>query len=86
MDEKYDPRNLFIKGFNYDKWYKICKEECESRLEETIAERVKADDEDLSNMPLLECDAEKIKLEPEETIAGRVKLNLRKRKKMKEKD
>ena len=54
MDEKYDPSNLFIKGLKYDNWYKIYKEESKSQAEETIAERVKADDEDLSNMPPLE--------------------------------
>ena len=80
IDEKYDPSNLFIKSFKYDKWYKICKEESKSQLEETIAKRVKADDEDLSNMSPLEDDEEKVKLEPEETIAERVKLNPRERK------
>ena len=37
MDEKYDPSNLFIKGLNNNKWYKIYKEESKSQSEETIA-------------------------------------------------
>ena len=36
---------------------------------------MKADDQDLSNMPPLEGDEEEVKLEPEKTIAKRVKLN-----------
>ena len=68
----------FLKVLNV--WYKIYKEESKSQLEETTAERVKADDEDLSNMPPLENDEEEVKLKPEETIAKRVKLNPWKRK------
>ena len=68
----------FLKVLNI--WYKIYKEEIKSQPEETTAERVKADDEDLSNMPPLENDEEEVKLKPEETIAKRVKLNPWKRK------
>ena len=68
----------FLKVLNV--WYKIYKEESKSQLEETTAERVKADDEDLSNMPPWENDEEEVKLKPEETIAKRVKLNPWKRK------
>ena len=79
MDERYDPRNLFIKGIKYDKWYEIYKEENKSQPEETLAERIKADDKDLPNMPPVECD-EDVKLELDKTSAERVKLNPRKRK------
>ena len=68
----------FLKVLNV--WYKIYKEESKSQLEETTAERVKADDEDLSNMSPQENDEEEVKLKPEETIAKRVKLNPWKRK------
>ena len=61
MDKKYDPSNLSIKGYKYDKWYKKDEEKRKTKLEETIAERVKlrkqkADDKDLSDMPPLEVD------------------------------
>ena len=69
MDKKYDPKNLFIKGIKFDKWYKIYKEEMKSQPKETIAERVKINDEDLSNMPPLERDEKEVKFDPEETIA-----------------
>ena len=63
IDENYDPSNLFLEGFEYDKWHKIYKEETKSQSEGTIAERVKlrrqkADDDDLSDMPPLESDKE----------------------------
>ena len=75
IDKNYDPTNLFLKGLKQDKWYKIHKERKKSQPEETIAERIKADDEDLCNMPPLEGDEEEVKLKPEETIAEKVKLN-----------
>ena len=58
IDEKYDPSNIFIKGYKQDKWYKNYEENSNSQPEKTAAERVKlrkqkADDEDLSDMPLL---------------------------------
>ena len=41
MDKKYDPSNLFIKGYKCDEWYKKDEEKNISQPEETIAERVK---------------------------------------------
>ena len=41
MDKKYDPSNLFIKGYKCDEWYKKDEEKNKSQPEETIAERVK---------------------------------------------
>ena len=79
IDEKYNTVNLFIKGFKYDKWYEVY-EKSKSQLEETIAERVKADENDLPPMPPLHGDEKEVKLEAEETIAERVKLNPLKRK------
>ena len=63
IDKNYNPSNLFLKGFKYDKWHKIYEEESKSKSEGTIAERVKlrrqkADDGDLSDMPPLESDKE----------------------------
>ena len=62
------PCNLFLKGYKYDGWYRKDQEKSKSQLEETIAERVKlrrrrhkADDEDLSDMPLLEVREEEVK-------------------------
>ena len=56
MDKNYDPRNLFLKGYKYDGWYKKDEGKSKSQPEENIAEKVKlkrqkADDEDLSDMP-----------------------------------
>ena len=65
MDKKYHPSNLIIKDIRYDKWYKIYKEVSKPQLEETIAERVKSDDEDLSNMAPLEGVKKEVKLDPE---------------------
>ena len=61
-----DPSNLFLKGFKYNKWDKIYKDESKSQPEETIAERVKLrrgkeNDENLCDMPLLEGDEEVVK-------------------------
>ena len=41
MDKKYDPSNLFIKGYKYHKLYKKNEEKSKSQPEETIVERVK---------------------------------------------
>ena len=30
INEKFDPSNLFLKGFKYDKWLEIYKEESNS--------------------------------------------------------
>ena len=53
IDEKYDPSNIFIKGYKQDKWYKNYEENSNSQPEKTAAERVKlrkqkADDEENS--------------------------------------
>ena len=66
VDKKYDPSNLFIKDYKYDKWYKNDEEKSKSQPEETIADKVKlrrqkAYDEDLSDMPPLEGDEEEVK-------------------------
>ena len=39
--KKYDPSNLFIKGYKYEKLYKKDEEKSKSQPEETIVERVK---------------------------------------------
>ena len=36
IDQKYDPRNLFLKGYKYDQWYKKGEEKSKSQPEETI--------------------------------------------------
>ena len=36
IDKKYDPRNLFLKGYKYDQWYKKDEEKSKSQPEETI--------------------------------------------------
>ena len=61
-----DPSDLFLKGFKYNKWDKIYKNESKSQPEETIAERAKLrrqkeNDENLCDMPLLEGDEEVVK-------------------------
>ena len=48
-------------------------EKSKSQPEETISERLKADDADLSDIPKLECNG-KVKWEPKQTIAERIKL------------
>ena len=35
MDKKYDPSNLFLKGYKYDKWDKKLDEETESYKDES---------------------------------------------------
>ena len=56
IDEKFDPSNLFLKGFKCNKWYEIYKKESKSHPEESIAEKVKLkrQKEDLSGIPPLE--------------------------------
>ena len=59
MDKKYDPRNLFLKGYKYDVLYKKDEEKSKSQPEKTIAGRVKlrrqiSDEEDSSDGPSLE--------------------------------
>ena len=41
IDEKFDPSNLFLKGFKCNKWYEIYKKESKSHPEESTAEKVK---------------------------------------------
>ena len=78
MDKKYDPSNLFINGYKYDKWYKKDEEKRKTKLEETIAERVKlrkqkADDKDLSDMPPLVVDEDISDIPPLEGDEEQVK-------------
>ena len=66
IGKKCDHRNFFVKGYEYNEWYKKMKKK--SQPEETIAKEVKlrrqkADDEDLSDMPPLEGDGEEVKEE-----------------------
>ena len=63
IDKKYDPSNLYLKGYKYDEWYKKDEGKSKSKPEETIAKREKlrrqkADDEDLLDMSPLEGDEE----------------------------
>ena len=43
IHKKYDPNNLFLKVYKYDKWYKNAEEKGKSQPEETKSERVKED-------------------------------------------
>ena len=57
MNEKYDPKNLFIKGQTFIELKKEDEEKSKSQPEETIAERVKLkrqkeDDKDLLDTSL----------------------------------
>ena len=66
IHKKYDPNNLFLKVYKYDKWFKSAEEKGESQPEETKSERVKlrrqkADDKSLFDMPRIEGDEEKVK-------------------------
>ena len=54
LDKNYDASNLFPKGDKCDEQQKN-GEKSKSQPEETISERLKADDADLSDMPKLEC-------------------------------
>ena len=61
--KKYSPKNLFLKVYKHNKWYKKDEEKGTSYPEETIAERAKlrtqkADDNYLSDVPPLEADTE----------------------------
>ena len=73
IDFKYNPSNIFIKGFKCHKWYKVY-EKSKSKPEETTDGTVKADKDYFPPMPPLEGDEKEAKLEPEETIAERVKF------------
>ena len=66
MDKKYDPHNLLIRTHRFDVSNKEDEQKSKSRLEETIAERVKlrgqeADEEGLSDMSQLESNGKKVK-------------------------
>lgn len=63
-------------------WWMVEKGWSKSHPEETFFERLKADDEDLSDMVKLESN-EKVKLEPKQTIAERLKLEKNNRKRIK---
>ena len=81
MDKKYDPSNLFLKGYKYDEWNKTNEEKSKLQPEETIAERLKlrrqkAGDEDLSDMPPLEGD-EEVKEEKTLKILTRSELSIK---------
>ena len=67
IEFKYNPKDLFIGGYDYSMW-SVDKDQSIDKEES----------EDLPPMPLLEGDEEEIKLEPEETIAERVKINTKK--------
>ena len=36
MDKTYDPSNLFIKGYKYDKWYKKDEEKSKSKSDKLL--------------------------------------------------
>ena len=66
MDKKYDPHNLLIRTHGFDVSNKEDEQKSKSRLEETIAERVKlrgqeADEEGLSDMSQQESNGKKVK-------------------------
>lgn len=82
LDKKYNASNLFLQGCEYDEWQKKDEGKSKSHAEETFFERLKADDEDLSDMLKLESN-EKVKLEPKQTIAERLKLERNNRKRIK---
>ena len=63
-------------------WWMVEKGWSKSHPEETFFERLKADDKDLSDMVKLESN-EKVKLEPKQTIAERLKLEKNNRKRIK---
>ena len=67
IEFKYNPKDLFIGGYDYSMW-SVDKDQSIDKEES----------EDLPPMPLLEGDEEEVKLEPEETIAERVKINTKK--------
>ena len=67
IEFKYNPKYLFLDGYDYSMW---------SEDEEESTD--KEESEDLPPMPPLEVDEEEVKLELEETIAERVKINPRK--------
>ena len=67
IEFKYNPKDLYIGGYDYSIW-SVDKDQSIDKEES----------EDLPPMPLLEGDEEEVKLEPEETIAERVKINTKK--------
>ena len=50
IDKNCDPSNLFFNGYKYDKWYKKDEGKSKSNPEDPIPERLKGDDEGLSDI------------------------------------
>ena len=73
MGNEYDLTNFFLEKYGYSTWFE------DEELDDTISRKKTAKE---SDMPPIEGD-EEVKLQPEETIAEKVKLIPQKRKKNK---